>query len=220
MKEIGKILVNGANAYCKDANAVTSGMVGATVNFEFDSSWDGLDKTAVFRAGSVTKIVVGIGDTVEIPHEVLAKPMRTLLVGVYGTDSEGTLVIPTVYATIGSIFPGAKPSGDPSADPTLPPWVDLQKQVDELKRNPGGEISPEAVEKAVEGYLSENPPAQGEPGKTPEKYVDYFTPEDVQEIAEAAAGLVEIPDTYSKTEIDAIMGAYIADIDTLVGGGA
>lgn len=31
---------------------------------------------------------------------------------------------------------------------------------------------------------------------------------------------VELPDTYSKNQIDAIMGAYIADIDTLIGGDA
>ena len=51
-------------------------------------------------------------------------------------------------------------------------------------------IDPEAIKTAVDEYLDENPPAQG------------------------------APDTYTKTEINAIMGAYITDIDTLVGGGA
>lgn len=70
----------------------------------------------------------------------------------------------------------------------------------------GGEVDPEAIKEAVDEYLLENPPAQGAPGKdgadgkdgvdgkTPVKGVDYFTPEEVQEIAEQAAGLVDIPE--------------------------
>jgi hypothetical protein len=62
----------------------------------------------------------------------------------------------------------------------------------------------------------------GADGKTPVKGLDYFTQADVQEIAEQAAALVEVevPDTYTRQEIDTIMGAYINDIDTLVGGGS
>ena len=53
----------------------------------------------------------------------------------------------------------------------------------------------------------------GEPGK------DYIlTDADKQEIAELAAQMVEVSDTYDKNEIDAIMGSYITDIDTLIGG--
>lgn len=98
----------------------------------------------------------------------------------------------------------------------------------------------------------------GKDGYTPQKGVDYFdgsdyvlTDDDKTEIAEMAAGLVEVPegggvaitgatvgqtvkisavdengvptawepvDMYTKPEIDAIMGSYITDIDTLVGG--
>jgi hypothetical protein len=84
---------------------------------------------------------------------------------------------------------------------------------------PGG-IDTETIKEAVNDFLAENPPAQGEPGKTPVKGEDYFTPEEVQEIAEQAAEMVEVPDTYTRQEIDAIMGSYITDIDTLVGGGS
>lgn len=57
------------------------------------------------------------------------------------------------------------------------------------------------------------PLPQGEPGN------DYVpTDADKAEIAEAAAKLVEIPDTYTRKEIDAIMGAYVNDIDALIGG--
>lgn len=103
----------------------------------------------------------------------------------------------------------------------------------------------------------------GQPGYTPKKGVDYFDGEDGKdyvlteadktEIAEQAAGLVEVPEgsggiavtgakvgqtvkiaevdengvptawepmdvSYTKPEIDAIMGSYVTDIDNLVGG--
>lgn len=50
---------------------------------------------------------------------------------------------------------------------------------------------------------------------------DYvLTDADKQKIAALAAQLVDVPDSYTKAEIDAIMGSYITDIDTLVGGDA
>ena len=83
----------------------------------------------------------------------------------------------------------------------------------------GGEVDPEAIKEAVDEYLLENPPAQGEPGKdgsdgkdgadgkTPVKGVDYFTPAEVQEIAEQAAGLVEIPsDEHINSLINSALG--------------
>lgn len=186
---------------------VTSGMVGATVAFAFDPEWDGLAKTAVFTAGAVTKDVVDIADVVTIPHEVMAKPGLSIKVGVYGTNADGTVVIPTVCGTITyTVLNGADPSGDPSAAPTLPPWVDLQNRVEKLEKYQGGTVDPEAIKEAVDDYLEANPPAQGAPGKdgqdgkdgedgyTPVKGVDYFTPSEVEEIAAQAAALVEVPD--------------------------
>lgn len=55
-------------------------------------------------------------------------------------------------------------------------------------------------------------------GKDGEDYV--LTEDDKRHIAIMAAALVEVPDTYTKAEINAIMGSYIADIDTLLGGDA
>lgn len=56
--------------------------------------------------------------------------------------------------------------------------------------------------------------ARGPKGDPGDDYV--LTEADKQEIA----GMVEVPDTYTKGEIDAIMGSYITDIDTLIGGEA
>lgn len=129
-----KIEVNGANAHVAERTLLTSGAVGLTCEFAFDRAWDGLMKTAVFRAGSVTRDVVDMEASVTVPHEVLETAGQKLLVGVYGVNKAGDVVIPTVWADMGLILSGADPSGDPGTDPTLPVWA--QVQVDTVQTVP------------------------------------------------------------------------------------
>ena len=114
---------------------LTAGMAKAvTVQFVFSPEWDGLTKTAVFSNGKTTVDVLEAnwdGDTVHIPHEVLAVPGRHARVGVYGADESG-VVLPTVWVSLGKVQPGADPSGDASADPSLPVWAQLQSQIGDL----------------------------------------------------------------------------------------
>lgn len=114
---------------------LTAGMAKAvTVQFVFSPEWDGLTKTAVFSNGKTTVDVLAAnwdGDTVPVPHEVLAVPGRHARVGVYGADESG-VVLPTVWVSLGKVQPGADPSGDASADPSLPVWAQLQKQIGDL----------------------------------------------------------------------------------------
>ena len=114
---------------------LTAGMAKAvTVEFVFSPEWDGLTKTAVFSNGKTTVDVLAAnwdGDTVPVPHEVLAVPGRHARVGVYGADESG-IVLPTVWVSLGKVQPGANPSGDASADPSLPVWAQLQKQIGDL----------------------------------------------------------------------------------------
>lgn len=114
---------------------LTAGMSKAvTVQFVFSPAWDGLTKTAVFTNGKTTVDVLAAswdGDTVPVPHEVLAVPGRHARVGVYGADESG-VVLPTVWVSLGKVQPGADPSGDASADPSLPVWAQLQKQIGDL----------------------------------------------------------------------------------------
>ena len=114
---------------------LTAGMSKAvTVQFVFSPEWDGLTKTAVFSNGKTTVDVLAAnwdGDTVPVPHEVLAVPGRHASVGVYGADESG-VVLPTVWVSLGKVQPGADPSGDASADPSLPIWAQLQKQIGDL----------------------------------------------------------------------------------------
>lgn len=114
---------------------LTAGMSKAvTVQFVFSPEWDGLTKTAVFTNGKTTVDVLAAnwdGDTVPVPHEVLAVPGRHARVGVYGADESG-VVLPTVWVSLGKVQPGADPSGDETADPSLPVWAQLQKQIGDL----------------------------------------------------------------------------------------
>lgn len=120
------ININKNMACIKCNERLTSGMVGAQCAFSFDAEWTGLVKTAVFIAGTVQKDVLLTSNECVIPWEVLEKPGYQLYIGVYGVNGNGDLVIPTVYANVGNILPGADPSGDESTDPTLPVWAQLQ----------------------------------------------------------------------------------------------
>lgn len=115
---IAKIAVNGVHATSTKLGTLTSGMVGAKVQFFFNSSWEGLSKTAVFRCRDIVKDVLNIDSEVTIPHEVLVRSGSALEVGVYGTNADGSLVIPTVWITVDIVYGGADPSGDPSAELT------------------------------------------------------------------------------------------------------
>lgn len=104
---------------------VTSGSVNVyLVQFAFSADWDGLDKTAVFRAGD-TKISVVLDATnrCQIPWEVLENRGRPLEAGVYGTKN-GTVVLPTIWATLGTIKEGASPGEN-----TQPPTPDVYSQI-------------------------------------------------------------------------------------------
>ena len=104
---------------------VTSGSVNVyLVQFSFSAYWDGLDKTAVFRAGD-TKISVVLDATnrCQIPWEVLENRGRPLESGVYGTKN-GTVVLPTIWATLGTIKEGASPGEN-----TQPPTPDVYSQI-------------------------------------------------------------------------------------------
>lgn len=98
---------------------VTSGSVNAyQVRFDFSTDWDGLEKTAVFRAGCVEAAVPLASGACTIPSKVLATAGHFLSAGVFGKSGE-TTVLPTVWATLGLIQEGAVPGDTP--DPTPPP---------------------------------------------------------------------------------------------------
>lgn len=118
-----KIEVTGNIAKVKEKPArITSGTVGLPVEFTFDSQWDNLRKVTVFRAG---KVVKSVEDPTTVPWEVLEKPGVWLSVGVYGTNSDGSTVIPTIWANVSPIYTGVDPDGDPTTEPTPSLWQSM-----------------------------------------------------------------------------------------------
>lgn len=70
---------------------------------------------------------------------------------------------------------------------------DLVSAINEaLQNSSGGAVDAAEVQRIVDEYLAANPPAQGEPGYTPVKGVDYFTPDEIAEVAQEAAKQVTI----------------------------
>ena len=120
-----KLKISGIRAIVVKAPALTSGMFGVKAEFEFDSAWDGLTKTVVYKANNVIKDDIGITNISDVPYEVLEKPGCTLYIGVYGAAPDGTIILPTIWAAAGDIRQGAAPSGDESVNPSLPVWQQL-----------------------------------------------------------------------------------------------
>lgn len=114
MKPI-KITVTGSNARVTEKPVITSGTVGLPVEFTFDKAWEGLSKTAVFRAGSRSFPVRCVQSTAIVPWEVLEKPGIGLYIGVFGTDTTGAVRIPTVWVLVDTVRQGTTV---PDATPT------------------------------------------------------------------------------------------------------
>lgn len=115
-----KLHIQGTHAKVIEREPLTTGRVGLPLSVEVEGpEWDELAKVIVCTAGGVTKDVPVIeGAALVVPHECLTKSNVELFVGVYGANSEGDVVIPTLYASAGKIHPGADPSGSGEADPT------------------------------------------------------------------------------------------------------
>ena len=111
---------------------ITAGTVGLPVTFTFDEQWDGLHKTAVFRSADIVKIVEELESEAIVPWELLERPNTYLSVGVYGTNSDGTVVIPTTWTKVLGICEAVNPDGDVGTDPTLPVWQRLLISVGNL----------------------------------------------------------------------------------------
>ncbi len=138
------IFISKALGYVTDNETLTSGMVGAKVQLDFGEEWSGLQKTAIFKAGEVSRAVVQSewdGNVCSIPHEVLRRAGEALLIGIYGVNENQKIVIPTVWVSIGAIRCGVDPSADASTSATLPVWAQIQATANSAK---------EAAEKAKE----------------------------------------------------------------------
>ena len=120
---------------------ITSGTVGLPIEFTFDSQWKGLRKVAVFKAGDIIKVVDNPEAGTIVPWEVLEKPNVWLYVGVYGTNADGSIVIPTTWTNVSVIQVGVNPDGDPSTEPTPDIWQTMMNYFASLVAKPSARIT-------------------------------------------------------------------------------
>lgn len=120
---------------------VTSGSVNVyEAKFTFSEDWEGLEKTAVFQAGQESASVL-LDETGEcaVPWEALTTPGVRLKAGIYGTRG-GEVVLPTIWADLGYIEPGAAP-GENARPPTPDLWQqELAKKGDRLGYTEAGKL--------------------------------------------------------------------------------
>ena len=124
------IKISKAVATAEKDGIITTGMVGVPVSFMFDSWWDGLTVTAVFKGSGapISVPLLGATETV-VPWEVLKRPSTLLRIGAEGRLPDGTLVIPTTWATVGIVMSGANATDDLAKPPTPTAFDRIMSQI-------------------------------------------------------------------------------------------
>lgn len=101
---------------------VTSGSVNVyRARFEFSPDWEGSNRKAVFKAGKELRtVLLDDGGGCVIPWEVLTFHGMTLTAGVFG--ARGDAILPTTWASLGTILEGVPTSGEGARTPTPDLW--------------------------------------------------------------------------------------------------
>ena len=205
------IKISKAVATAEKDGIITTGMVGVPVSFMFDSWWDGLIVTAVFKGSGapISVPLLGATETV-VPWEVLKRPSTLLRIGAEGRLPDGTLVIPTTWATVGIVMSGANATDDLAKPPTPTAFDRIMSQIgnmndlatedksslvaaiNEAMTNGGGEVDPEEVWRIVGEYLASNPPTITESDPTVPAWAKQ-----PEKPSYTAAEVGALPDTYT-----------------------
>lgn len=124
------VKASGASAVARKTGPLVAGTVGMPAHFSFDDKWDGLNVIAVFEGSGVSKSVPLLYETsVTVPWECLMKAKTSLRIGLEGRLSDGSIVIPTGWANVGYIEPGAKATDDLAQEPSPTPFDILMAAV-------------------------------------------------------------------------------------------
>ena len=160
---------------CQERELLTSGSVNVNkAQFSFSQDWDGLNRTAVFQAGDTAiEVALTQTNTCYIPWEVLKSARRMCYAGVYGTDTDGNVVLPTIWASLGEIRCGTT-HGENQQPPT-PDMYDQLKAIADQAEKTAQSVRDDADAGKFDGAPGA-PGPEGPPGKG------------VPEITEADAG--------------------------------
>lgn len=116
-----KLYANKTQLTVRQREPITSGSVNVyTALFEFSDDWTGMDRVAVFQgaAGAPVSVLLDKTGICTVPWEVLTKPYVQLKAGVYGTIG-GEVVLPTIWASLGTILEGVPGDSKPTPTPAL-----------------------------------------------------------------------------------------------------
>lgn len=174
------ITVSGTEIFGKIDTKLTSGSVGREVTFTFDSKWDGLTKIAVFKVGNDSKSAyLDDKNICEFPWELLTpnKINEPIYIGACGIKDE-QIVFPTIYTYIENLKEGV----DPNADPSIEHSPTLVEQLVAIAQS-AQDVAQSAKETADKiNKMAEDGDFKGEDGYTPQRNIDYWTPDDIAEI--------------------------------------
>lgn len=123
-----QITVDTRRAVVTNKETLTVGSAGIGVEFTLSEDWAGLPKVAVFRMGDdgdKVDVVLDSSLTCVVPPEVLTTEDEVVFCGVYGKNAQGTIIIPTVWASLGVVKPSALPGTPASAEPTPSIWAQI-----------------------------------------------------------------------------------------------
>lgn len=97
------------------------------IRLDLSSEWEDLSKIAVFRAQDSMIDVPVMGEYLDIPPVMLQRENVHLLFGLYGTNTNGAVVIPTIWTDLGIVQPSPDPYGaDNYDDPPAGLYAQLQ----------------------------------------------------------------------------------------------
>ncbi len=118
-----------------EREALTEGQVNSVpVSFTFSSEWEGLLRIAVFTTGNITRCVI-LDDTNKcfVPPEVTSHAGDAVFVGVHGTQSDGTVVLPSTNARLEYVRESANPEKD-TGSKSLSLWQQVLLELDNVSK--------------------------------------------------------------------------------------
>ena len=119
-----------------ETELLTSGSAGIQCQFTFTEDWDGLNRIAVFRQGddgNKVDVILDETNACIVPWETLLEEGEVLFIGVYGSNAQGVVIIPTVWASAGVVKQGVEPNTPSQATPTPDIWTQILDIAEEAK---------------------------------------------------------------------------------------
>ncbi len=135
--------------------------------FDFDESWDGFSKKAVFQCGGRAYGQLLTDNTCTVPYEVISA--GSFYVSLVGVDGNENVRITSSRVKI-DVAQGPVLDAENTSEPTLTELEQLSSAINTARHDldtiknkvdglvlGGGEMKPEDIRSAIDEYLSENP---------------------------------------------------------------